>query len=147
MPDSMALAYGTPLNLERKSASESYQYQSGESQSSGYEKPVGYKSGIYVRDDSIDMVYNLHGFMVDNIEEIRDSYRQYRREHASVWNDLGESYTLSIMYRLDNGKIHYYNFPVILPLYPEDQRTTGNEPVGSYSWLPGKRSKGQQFWI
>jgi hypothetical protein len=25
------------------------------------------------------------------------------------------------MYRLDNGKIQYYNFPVILPLYPEDQ--------------------------
>lgn len=123
MPDSMALAYGTPLNLERKSASESYQYPVMENLSSQDMKSLwAINPGIYVRDDSIDTVYSLHGFMVDNIEEIRDSYRQYRREHASVWNDLElRSYTLSIMYRLDNGKIQYYNFPVILPLYPEDQ--------------------------
>lgn len=121
LPDSLAVAYGTPLSLERNSLYESYSYPTMENLSSEEMQSLwAITPGIYSSNASIEAVYDLHGYMVDNMPEIRDAYRQYLQER---WDKIEEfrHYNISFVYRLDSGRLQYYRFPFILPLYPQNE--------------------------
>lgn len=120
MPDSIALAYGTPLSLERDSVSDSYNYPVMENLVYEDMKSLWtITPGIYCSDAGVETVYDLHRYMVDNMPDIRDTYRQYLQERWNRGDEL-RNYIISFAYRLDSGDLQYYNFPVLLPLYPED---------------------------
>lgn len=121
MPESMAIAYGTPLNLERDSNSDGYNYPIMENLSPEEMRSLwAITSGIYKSDDSIEAIYSLHSYMVDNMSDIRDEYRQRYQERLIDSENL-RHYYICFAYRLDSGDIQYYSFPVILPLYPQDE--------------------------
>ena len=121
MPDSLAITYGTPLSLERNSLYDSYSYPVMENFSPEEMKSLwAITPGIYSSDAGIETVYNLHRYMVDNIDNVRDAYRQYLQDRWDRSDEI-RYYDLSFVYRLDSGKLQYYTFPVILPLYPEDE--------------------------
>ena len=121
MPDSMALTYGTPLSLQRDSNSDAYNYPVMENLSPEEMKRLwAITPGIYNSDASIEVIYSLHGYMVDNMPDIRDEYRQRRQERWIDSENL-RHYYICFAYRLDSGDIQYYSFPVILPLYPQDE--------------------------
>jgi len=118
LPDSLAVAYGTPLSLERDSIYDSYDYPVMENLSPEEMQSLwAITTGVFSSDAGKETVYGLHSFLAGNAEQIRDTYRQ--RQQSYNWDGLMH-YTITFVYRLENGKLQYHSFPVILPLYPEE---------------------------
>ncbi len=121
LPVSLALAYGTPLSLERDSNSDAYNYPVMENLTPAEMKSLwDITPGIYYSNASIETIYSLHNYMVDNMTDIRNEYRQRRLEQRTN-SENARHYSISFAYRLDSGKIQYYSFPVLLPENPDDE--------------------------
>ncbi|MGI5911060.1 MAG: hypothetical protein ACOX6E_00565 [Syntrophomonadaceae bacterium] len=146
MPDSMALTYGTPISLERDPKSGSYIYPVMENLSLEEMKSLWeITPGIYDNDTSIDAIYSLHRYMVENMPDIRGEYRQRRQDRLIGSEDL-RYYYISFAYRLDSGKTQYYSFPVILPINPNDELDEQLlNQLAAIAGRPEERSKKASF--
>jgi|GEM_PF-283221 len=121
MPDSLANTYGTPISLERDARSGSYNYPVMENLSLQEMKSLWkITPGIFDSDSGIEDIYSLHRYMVENMPDIRDEYRQRRKDRLIGSEDL-RYYHISFAYRLNSGETQYYSFPVILPINPNDE--------------------------
>lgn len=118
IPNSLALTYGVPKEkVENYSGGYRYIYDEPRNLSSEETKLLwSIIPGIYQEDESIANIYKLHTYLTKNIKEVRDNYRT---RDTSKWYKEQEHnhlhFNISIIYRLDNGKVEVYNYPVLIP--------------------------------
>ncbi|NLJ72518.1 MAG: ABC transporter permease [Syntrophomonadaceae bacterium] len=118
IPNSLALSYGNPIDrIEEPSGTYSYIYKKQENLSKEETELLWTAiPGIYTEDASIGDIYKLHTYLTNNIKEVRNNYRT---RDTNKWYAKQERqyhyFNISIVYKLTDGQVDIYNYPVIIP--------------------------------
>ena len=117
LPASLALAFGTPISMQKDPVSNDYIYPDMQKATPEQARLLwSVYPGIYCEKETIDEVLELHRYLVDNIKTVKSQYRAYSYDA----NKEVEYFHISFTYRLDNGKIYKKTFSVILPVQPSN---------------------------
>lgn len=145
IPDSLALTYGNPIErVENYSGGYRFIYPELENLSKDETQLLwSVIPGIYTEKSSIDDIYKFHTYLSDKIKGVRNNYR-YR--DTSAWYASQEHehshYNISIVYKLKNGKIQYYNYPLLFPREIETELDSSiYKQLATIAGLPEKRDK------
>lgn len=118
LPEPLLLAYGTPVSMEKDPDTDNYVYSDTSNLTSEQTRLLwSVLPGIYCEDESIDNILKLHQYLVDNVKTVRNDYRMLSSNNGFE-NENIQRFDINLIYRLDNGKLQKYSFPVILPLKP-----------------------------
>ncbi|HHW61512.1 MAG TPA: ABC transporter permease [Syntrophomonadaceae bacterium] len=119
LPASLALAFGTPISMQKDPVSNDYIYPDIQKATPEQARLLwSVYPGIYCEKETIDEVLELHRYLVDNIKTVKSQYRAYSYQGNA---EEVEFFNVSFTYRLDNGKIHKQNFPLMMPVKPSNE--------------------------
>lgn len=118
LPDSLALTYGEPIDkVNAYGGGYRYVYPEAENLTKDETRLLwSLIPGIFMEEDTINDIHDLHTFLAENIKEVRNNYRtrDTHRWYASQEQAVSH-YFIKIIYKLNNGKVSEHTFPVLMP--------------------------------